>query len=135
MAKYLGGIKDPDISIDEITRERLFADFLIKFHDHQNKNTEAQYYSVFDHLLRYEEISSKRVNEIDLDWAAIGYVFGGILGGLYGATHGGVNQYKHIMLCELANGWQFAVELSDSELQSWESYRETRAKGGEYSEN
>ena len=53
--------------------------------------------------------------------ALAGYLAGGPVWGVIGAVLGGnpaVNE-KHVILCELDNGWKFALELDKNEYIAW----------------
>ncbi|MBO5605993.1 MAG: hypothetical protein J5915_11480 [Acidaminococcaceae bacterium] len=128
MAKYLGGISDPDIDVVDIS-EVSFLDFEIEFFDKQNPNV-LKKISVSDTLLNYKEITSEQFKDsyYNLTWGLAGYLAGGPLWAAIGAILGGGRNKKtvssHVIACQLDNGWQFAVELDDSEFIKWEVYME-----------
>ena len=129
MAKYLGGIKDPNIIVIDITRDVFPSDFFIKYRNLRNGSNDLQYCSIYDSIIRFEEVSSEREKKLDLTWGAAGYLVGGVLGALVGATLAG-DEEKHVVLFELKNGWSFSAELNKSEYQSLETFMEFRAKYG-----
>lgn len=127
MAKYLGGIKDPDIEVLDIS-EIPFSDFEIEYCDKTNPDS-VKTVSIYDTLDRYEVITSEKVHSSDysLTWGLAGYLTGGPLWGAIGAILGGGGSTKvknRVVFCALKNGWQFALELDEGEFDKWQIYME-----------
>lgn len=119
MAKYLGGIKDPDIQVVEIqTPGWLSFDFLLYFRDYHDTG-ELCSCSISDSIVRYEELSADSHRDYSFTWGALGYLATGLIGGVIGAVLGGDKKEKHIILCELTNGWQLALALDREEYKDW----------------
>ena len=91
MAKYLGGIKDPNIEVVGIAQHFFDNDFDVQYYDYK------------------------------LDALTAGYLAGGPVWGVIGAVLGGnpAGNEKHVILCELDNGWKFALELDKNEYIAW----------------
>lgn len=132
MAKYLGGIKDPDIDIISISKGFLSVDFDIRFYDYNSEPFGSQTMSIGDHIIRYEEITSEknRSSDYSLTWGLAGYLTGGPLWCIVGAILGGSSKEteNHVLFCELNNGWQFAMALDKDEFKAWKLSMDTGIK-------
>lgn len=119
MAKYLGGIKDPDIQVVEIQTPGWFSfDFLLMFYNN-TASSDILSFSISDSIIRYEELSADSHRDYSFIWGALGYLATGLIGGVIGAVLGGGKKEKHIILCELTNGWQLALALDREEYKDW----------------
>ena len=125
MAKYLGGINDPHVRIHKITPPGPEGyDFVIHYTDY-NEGSFTKKRFISNHIKRYEVVTSeKKLSDYSLTWGLAGYLAGGFLGAAIGAVLGGSSSTvkSHVVFCELRNGWQFALALSDSELDTWKIY-------------
>ena len=125
MAKYLGGIKQPKIKIEKVTSPGVSGyDFVIHYYDY-NESSNIKKRFISNHIRRYEVVTSeKSLSDYSLTWGLAGYLTGGPLWGIVGAFLGGGSSTKkrHVVFCELRNGWQFALELNNSELSTWKTY-------------
>lgn len=128
MAKYLGGIKNPDIEIYDIKSPGWFDfDFYIKYADY-SADGNMQELSIYDNIVRYEELTSDSHRDYSLTWGIAGYLLSGPVCGILGAVLGSETKEKHVMLCELKNGWQFALELDKDEFKAWKTYMDEGVK-------
>ena len=84
--------------------------------------------SIYDTILRYEELTSDSHRDYSLALGAAGYILTGPVGGILGAVLGSEKKEKHVVLCELNNGWQLALELDKDEFKSWKTYMDEGAK-------
>ena len=120
MAKYLGGIKNPDIKIYDIKSPDWYDfDFIIKYADY-GTDGHMQDLSICNTILRYDELTSDSRRDYSLGWGAVGYILTGPVGGILGAVLGSEKKEKHIVLCELENGWQPVIELDKDDFETWE---------------
>jgi|GEM_PF-2509458 len=123
MAKYLGGIKDPDIEVTAVSRAFFSSDFYIEHYNYKSEFMTVKKYSIMKSIVRYEEITAEKnlTTSYSLTWGLAGYYAGGPLGAAIGAVlgAGGRETEKHVVFCELDNGWQFAVELNKEEFAVW----------------
>lgn len=119
MAKYLGGIKDPDIQVVEIQTPGWFSfDFLLMFYNN-TASSDILSFSISDSIIRYEELSADSHRDYSFIWGALGYLATGLIGSVIGAVLGGGKKEKHIILCELTNDWQLALALDREEYKDW----------------
>lgn len=132
MAKYLGGINNPDIDVVDFSKSFLSIDFELKFYDYNGESSGSQTMSISDHIIRYEEVTSEknRSSDYSLTWGLTGYLAGGPLWGIVGAILGGSSKEieNHIVFCALDNGWQFAVHLDKDEFKAWKLCMDTSIK-------
>lgn len=132
MAKYLGGIDNPDIDVFDISKRFLSVDFDLKFYDYNSDSFALETISISDHIIRYEEITAekKRSSDYSLTWGLTGYLTGGPLWGIVGAILGGssTETENHVVFCKLDNGWQFAVHLDKDEFKAWKLCMDTSIK-------
>jgi len=79
MAKYLGGIDNPDIDVFDISKRFLSVDFDLKFYDYNSDSFALETISISEHIIRYEEITAekKRSSDYSLTWGLTGYLTGG----------------------------------------------------------
>jgi len=120
MAEYLGGIKDPDIDVTKVQSPGwLCYDFLLFFRDYHDDGALTSC-SISEMICSYEEITADSHRDYSLTWGALGYLVTGPVGGLIGAVLGGKKTEKHIVFCELSNGWQLALALKRDEYKNWE---------------
>ena len=125
MAKYLGGIKDPDISNISIHSPGLLAwNYMMTFQDSDSRKCVV----LAESIVSYEELTAESHKDYSLTWGALGYLAAGPAVGIAGAILGGSRKEKHIVLCELSNGWRFGVELDKEEFRSWESIMSSAVK-------
>lgn len=133
MAKYLGGIKNPDIEIYNIKSPGWFDfDFYIKYADY-GADGNMQELSIYDTILRYEELTSDSHRDYSLALGAASYILTGPVGGILGAVLGSEKKEKHVVLCELKNGWQLALELDKDEFESWDRFMSRAVKNNKVS--
>ena len=84
-------------------------------------------------IVKYEEVSTEIHSSPNRSatGALVGYLAGGPVGGIIGAALSGSPAYeKHIILCELDNGWRFAMELDKNEYMAWKEAMDTRNLSG-----
>ena len=94
MAKYLGGIKDPNIEVAGIAQHFFDNDFDVQYYDYKLDALTVQKHSIAKSVVRYEEVTAE--------------------------TGGNpAENEKHVILCELDNGWKFALELDKNEYIAW----------------
>ena len=129
MAKYLGGINDPDIEVVDISTDLCYVDFEIEFDDLKHpETTDFEKINIYEHITHYEVITSEKVqsSSYSLTWGLAGYLTGGPLWGIIGAILGGDSEKKtissHVIFCQLDNGWQFALEMTPDEFCDWETF-------------
>ena len=128
MAKYLGGIRNPDVEIFKLKSPGwLDFDFYLQYADY-SADGDIHDYSIYDSILRYEELTAESHRDYSLTWGAAGYLLSGPVGGLVGAVLGGSKIESHIVFCELNNGWQFAVQLDTDEFRTWKKYMDDAVK-------
>lgn len=121
MAEYLGGIKDPDIDVTKVQSPGwLCYDFLLFFRDYHGDGALTSC-SISEMICSYEEISADSHRDYSLTWGALGYMAAGLIGGIIGAVFGGDKKEKHIVFCELKNGWRFGLALDKGEFKTWKS--------------
>ena len=121
MAKYLGGIKDPDIDVTKVQSPGwLCCDFLLFFRDYHNDGALTSC-SISETICNYEEITEDSHRDYCLTWGVLGYLVTGPVGGLIGAVLGGKKTENHIVFCELTNGWQLILALNREEFRDWEN--------------
>ena len=125
MAKYLGGIVNPDIEVLAVSQHFFSSDFDIQYYDYTLDMLTVQKHSIAGSIIRYEEVTSEThaSPEHTMTSGLAGYLAGGPVWGVIGAVLGSsktVNE-KHVILCELNNGWQFALELDKNEFMAWTS--------------
>ena len=123
MAKYLGGIDDPDIEVLAVARHFFSNDFDVQYYDYKLDTLAVQKHSIAKSIVRYEEVTAEEHAAPDrkMTGALSGYLAGGPVWAVIGAVLGGnpaVNE-KHVILCELDNGWKFALELDKNEFIAW----------------
>ena len=123
MAKYLGVIKDPDIEVLGIAQHFFDNDFDVQYYDYKLDALTVQKYSIAKSVVRYEEVTAETLAapERKMTGALAGYLVGGPVWGVIGAVLGGnpAGNEKHVILCELDNGWKFALELDKNEYIAW----------------
>ena len=121
MANYLGGINDPGLEIAGVKAPGLFGfEFSLIFHDNTGKQADREKeLSINETIIRYEEVTSESEKDYSLTWGVAGYLFGGALGAALGTLFSGNRRERHVVLCELNNGWQFALELNKTEFHVW----------------
>lgn len=123
MAKYLGGISDPNIEVLAVTQHFFDNDFDVEYYDYTLDTLTVQKRSIAQSILRYGEVT---VESLDASGqrgigALAGFNAGGLLGGVIGAVLGEntAGNEKHVLLCELDNGWKFALELNKNEYMAF----------------
>ena len=123
MAKYLGGIKDPDIEVIGVAQHFFDNDFDVQYYDYKLDALTVQKHSIAKSVVRYEEVTAETIIDPDrkMTGALAGYLAGGPVWGVIGAVLGGnlAGNEKHVILCELDNGWKFALELDKNEYLAW----------------
>ncbi|MBP5736384.1 MAG: hypothetical protein J6W55_02910 [Acidaminococcaceae bacterium] len=123
MAKYLGGIRDRDIDVVGIARHFFDNDFDVQYYDYKLDTLTVQKRSIAKSVIRFEEVTAETLVSPDrkMTGALAGYLAGGPVWGVIGAVLGGSQtaNEKHVILCELDNGWQFALELDKNEYIAW----------------
>ena len=129
MAKYLGGIDNPDIDVFDISTDLCDVDFVIEFEDLKHPEaTDFEKINIYEHITHYKVITSEKVqsSSYSFTWGLAGYLVGGPLWGAVGAILGGNGKKKtvssHIVFCQLDNGWQFALEMQPNEFRSWKTF-------------
>ena len=100
MAKYLGGIEDSNIEIVGISQHFFSAGFDIQYCNYQLDTLAVQKLDIAKSLVKVEEVSAE--------------------------IHSSPKYEKHVVLCELANGWRFAMELDRSEYMAWKEAMDKR---------
>ena len=133
MAKYLGGISDPNIDVVGVSTSFCDVDFEIKFDDLKHPEaSDFERINIYEHITHYEVITSEKVqsSSYSLTWGLAGYLVGGPLWGAVGAILGGSSKEteNHIVFCALDNGWQFAVHLDKDEFKAWKLCMDTSIK-------
>lgn len=123
MAKYLGGITDPNIEVLAVTQHFFDNDFDVEYYDYTHDTLTVQKQSIAQSILRYEEVTAESQAASDQRGigALAGFNAGGLLGGVIGAVLGEntAGNEKHVLLCELNNGWKFALELNKNEYMAF----------------
>ena len=130
MAKYLGGIEDPNIEIIGISQHFFSSGFDIQYYNYQLDTLSVQKMDIAKSLVKHEEVSAEIHSSPDRSatGALVGYLAGGPVWGIIGAALGGSPAYeKHVVLCELENGWRFAMELDKNEYMAWKEAIEKAA--------
>ena len=121
MVEYLGGIKDPDIDVTKVQSPGwLCYDFLLFYRDYHDDGALTSC-SISEMICSYEEITADSHRDYSLTWGTLGYLVTGPVGGLIGAVLGGKKTEKHIVFCELSNGWQLILSLNREEFRDWEN--------------
>ena len=124
MAKYLGGINDPDIDVVGVS-EVEFLDFEMEYYDKKNPD-DLKSLCIYDNLKHYEVITSEKIcsSGYSFTWGLAGYLTVGPLWGVIGAVLGdsSTRVKNRVVFCSLNNGWQFALELDEGELDKWQIY-------------
>ena len=120
MAKYLGGISVPNIEVLGVTQHFLDNDFDVEYYDYSCATLTVQKLSIGQSIIRYEEVNVENLAASGQRGvgALAGFNAGGLLGGVIGAVlgeHTAAGNEKHVILCELNNGWKFAMELNKNE--------------------
>lgn len=119
MAKYLGGISDPAVSVVDIKTPGLLCFDFYLFFVNAAVSKDLIHFSISDSIVRWNDLSAESKKDYSLAWGALGYLATGPVGGVIGAVLGGKTTEKHVVLCELRNGWQLALELNQDEYKSW----------------
>ena len=122
MAKYLGGIEDKDIEITGISQHFFASGFDIEYYNYQLDTLAVQKKDIVKSLVKFEEVSHEIYSSPNRSatGALAGYLAGGPVWGIIGAALSGSPAYeKHVILCELDNGWRFAMELDKNEYMAW----------------
>jgi hypothetical protein len=121
MAKYLGGIEDPNIEITGISQHFFSSGFDIQYYNYQIDTLSVQKMDIAKSLVKYEEVSAEIYSSPNRSAGAlVGYLAGGPVWGIIGAALSGSPAYeKHVVLCELENDWRFAMELDKNEYRAW----------------
>ena len=123
MAKYLGGINDPDFEVLTVAQHFFSNDFDVQYYDYKLDTMTVQKRSIAKSIVRYEEVTAENLVSPDrkMTGALAGYLAGGQVGAVSGAVLGGnpAGDEKHVILCELDNGWRFALELDKNEYIAW----------------
>ena len=122
MAKYLGGIEVKDIEITGISQHFFASGFDIEYYNYQLDTLAVQKKDIVKSLVKYEEVSHEIHSSPNRSatGALAGYLAGGPVWGIIGAALSGSPVYeKHVILCELDNGWRFAMELDKNEYMAW----------------
>ena len=123
MAKYLGGISDPNIEVLGVSQHFLDNDFDVEYYDYTRAMLTVQKLSIATSILRYEEVTVENLAASGQRGvgALAGFNAGGLLGGVIGAVLGEntAGNEKHVILCELNNGWKFAMELNKNEYMAF----------------
>ena len=122
MAKYLGGIEVKDIEITGISQHFFASGFDIEYYNYQLDTLAVQKKDIAKSLVKYEEVSHEILSSPNRSatGALAGYLAGGPVWGIIGAALSGSPAYeKHVILCELDNGWRFAMELNKNEYMAW----------------
>ena len=130
MAKYLGGIEDPNIEITGILQHFFSSGFDIQYYNYQLDTLSVQKMDIAKSLVKHEEVSAEIHSSPDRSatGALVGYLAGGPVWGIIGAALSGNPAYeKHVVLCELENGWRFAMELDKNEYMAWKEAIEKAA--------
>ena len=129
MAKYLGGISDPDIDVVGVSTSFCDVDFEIKFDDLKHPEaSDFERINIYEHITHYEVITSEKVqsSSYSLTWGLAGYLVGGPLWGAVGAILGGAGEKiipsSYVVFCQLDNGWQFALEMTPEEFCRWKVF-------------
>jgi len=129
MAKYLGGIEDKDIEITGISQHFFASGFDIEYYNYQLDTLAVQKKDIAKSLVSYEEVSAEVHSSLNRSatGALAGYLAGGPVWGIIGAALSGSPSYeKHVILCELDNGWRFAMELDKNEYMAWKEAMDKR---------
>ena len=122
MAKYLGGIEVKDIEITGISQHFFASGFDIEYYNYQLDTLAVQKKDIVKSLVKYEEVSHEIHSSPNRSatGALAGYLAGGPVWGIIGAALSGSPAYeKNVILCELDNGWRFAMELDKNEYMAW----------------
>ena len=119
MAKYLGGIEDSNIEIVGISQHFFSSGFDIQYYNYQLDTLAVQKLDIAKSLVKVEEVSAEIHSSPNRSatGALVGYLAGGPVWGIIGA---------HVVLCELANGWRFAMELDKNEYMAWKEAMDKR---------
>ena len=129
MAKYLGGIEDPTVEIAGISQHFFSSGFDIQYYDYKLDTLQVQEMDIAKSIVKYEEVSAEIHSSPNrtATGALAGYLAGGPVWGIIGAAlSGNPAQEKHVVLCELNNGWRFAVELDKNEYMAWKEAMDKR---------
>ncbi|MBO6182667.1 MAG: hypothetical protein J6N44_03615 [Acidaminococcaceae bacterium] len=123
MAKYLGGISDSNIEVLGVNQHFFDNGFDIEYYDYTCDTLTVQKLDIAKSLLRCEEVTVEK-HEASGNrgvGALAGFNAGGLLGGVIGAVLGEstTGNEKHVVLCELTNGWRVALELNKNEFLAW----------------
>ncbi|MBQ5344851.1 MAG: hypothetical protein J6F33_06615 [Acidaminococcaceae bacterium] len=125
MAKYLGGIKDQNIEVTGISQHFFDNGFDVEYYDYTRDTIAVRKLDIKKYIVQYEEITAEKLAAPDhrMTGALAGFNAGGLLGGVLGAVLAGSTsgEERHVLLCELNNGWNFALELNKNEFMAWES--------------
>lgn len=132
MAKYLGGIKDQNIEVIGVSQHFFSPDFNIEYYDYTSDSLTVQKKSIAQSVTQYEEVTAENYASSDnkksninnsLTGGLAGYLAGGPVWGIIGAALANADaaKEKHVIFCELDNGWQFVVELDKNEFKAWQS--------------
>ena len=79
MAKYLGGIKDPNIEVAGIAQHFFDNDFDVQYYDYKLDALTVQKHSIAKSVVRYEEVTAETLVSPDrkMTGALAGYLAGG----------------------------------------------------------
>lgn len=122
MAKYLGGIEDPNIEVVGISQHFFSSGFDIQYYDYKLDTLTVQKMDIAKSMVNCEEVSSEIHTSPNRSatGALAGYLAGGPVWGIVVAALGGSAAHeKHVILCELDTGWRFALELDKNEYAVW----------------
>lgn len=115
MAKYLGGIKDQNIEVTGISQHFFDNGFDVEYYDYNRDTIAVRKLDIKKHIVQYEEVTVEKLAASDhrMTGALAGFNAGGLLGGVLGAVLAGSTsgEEKHVLLCELNNGWNFVASL------------------------
>lgn len=131
MAKYLGGIEDPNIEVIGISQHFFSSGFDIQYYDYKLDTLTVQKKDIAKSIVKHEEVSSEIHSSPSRSatGALVGYLAGGPVWGIIGAALSGSTAHeKHVILCEMDTGWRFALELDKNEYAVWKEAMSKKEK-------